>query len=258
MYKFSGNVNGVKYDTLEEYNKAITEAMEKQQPISASYQTETVTDETETSSDKQLDNQDTHSETSKLQDFNKKLCRFDLDQLDGTSDDYKLIDNFKGLLMPEKAKELAKEAKEALSETEQEIFVDNIRKHIKNIDTDTKFNKEALQTAVNDVTNRIAMVGQLQKKLAAAKESLEKSRMQVNILKHAGDILKTESEFYNATIKKVPNTSDAPKTSNPIETTCQESKPQQETDIWDSPFPQYNKEHVKNLLKEIFDFDWKF
>lgn len=255
MYKFSGNVNGVKYDTLEEYNKAITEAMGKQQPITASYQTEMVADETESSSNKQIDNQDIHNETSKLQDFNKKLYRFDLDQLDGTQGDYKLIDNFKGLMMPEKAKELAKEAKEALSETEQEIFVDNIRKHIKNIDTDIKFNKEALQAANNDVTNRIALVGQLQKKLAAAKETLEKSRVQVNVLKHADEILQAESDFYNATIKKVPESSDASKTSNPIETTCQESKPQQETSIWDSPFPQYNKEHVKNLLKEIFDFD---
>lgn len=248
MYKFSGNVNGTQYDTLEEYNKAITEAMEKQQPISASYQTEMVTDETEIPSEKQLDDPNTHCETSKLCDFNKKLCRFDLDQLNGTSDDDKIMNEFIDKTNPEKAKELAKTAKESLSETEQSVFVNNIRKHIAKIDADRKYNIEALQTAQSEVNNAFVTVGQLQKKLTAAKESLEKSKSHLNILKHADEILQAESEFYNATIKKIPDTQ------KPVETSCKECNPQQEKSLWDSQFPQYNREHVKNFLKELFDF----
>ncbi len=239
MYKFIGNVNGVQYDTVEKYNKAITEAMEKQQPIAASYHTEEVTEDNHKSS--------TEATQSKLHEFNDKIQRFKLDKLSGTDEDHEIINAFKAGHSIEKAEELAKEAKDALSEQDQNLFVRNIRSNITHLDVDLGCNDKVMAITETYINNKFAEVGRLQKQLAEAKEGLAKARKHRTILERAGEILTAEKEFYNHMIKPVDPETDQ------IKTQCKECKPQTEVDLGsESEFPHCSREHVKNLLEEIF------
>lgn len=208
MTKFEGTVNGVTYTSVQEYNTALTTAIENSEPINASSHTytadcdndgcQTTYDGCQTTCDGCQNPRPTNYD--EVVEGYGLLSDFDLDQLDGTDEDIDVIENLKCTLNKEYAKAWIDRVLTSLSSEDVKRYVGDVT----NLrDKLVAYNVENNTALCNlDKSNK-----ELCKVIEDAHEKINNIFSQKNICEHAGEILSTEIKFFNYIIDRLNYTS---------------------------------------------------
>jgi hypothetical protein len=206
MIKFKGTVNGKEYDSVQEYNQAIANALANGESINANSRT---WDESEDNDKK--DCPANHPNDDSEIDFTSQEWApvFDLDKLTGEDSDDEMLQAFLDRITPEKAVEIC-EKLDNLDDEELQTYAKVIRDILNDLSRSHKITKKATPNIHDNINNLNRAkancqnnINNLQEKISNINKQLINANKSLVICDRAEDVLVDSEKFFTIIAKEL-------------------------------------------------------